>query len=660
MLLSAHPIGLSALVPVIESSATEERRLSGAPTSHNFHRCLELIYAPKVWLELTEDARLRLQVNIQEMRSKFKQDLQAKKGQVEEKGRGLRFVAVTGKENLEVDCKELKANMEMLYSEKNDALKHDKRLEVQVKKALREVKALKGEVMQRPLRERTRKAAEKMASNASKGTPITAEIRHLEARIAPIEGKSEDEQLNPKEFQIGALKCNSAQFVGASTLMQIAKDAKTKSEDGIFPAEHILQTRIHKPHEQVEEEASSSTYQAFGVDIQPEPLHSSSNHETLDSLQQPTQQQQQQPSHRLLSHQHHHTSPLAQTSGGSALGQQQQQQQKHLGNKIVASNSSTKAAITATTTATRRYSRFDCPDELERRVSTSGASGSVGSSVVGGGGGGGGGGGIGVISSRSSTASAEQFQSLYSSSGAGSGGDVVQQQAPQQYGSRSFGEARFKRGSIYGDSSNKFSSIGGSSSSSSGAGVGHSGSYTSGLDGSRTGTVNGYDTTRHCDGGEGTTTTTRSQQAYTDGNTTTSTGSYSTTSCTSTPLRQRLPSQAGLNDLSAANPGIFVGGIGGSNIYCNNIQTPSTFNSSNLGVNYSGVGAGSASGGAGGGVGSATGVVGVGLGSSGGSVNSNNQTNSTNINSSGNNSSSVAAGASLGGGSAVLRMFFQN
>lgn len=134
------------------------------------------------------------------------------------------------------------------------------------------------------------------------------------------------------------------------------------------------------------------------------------------------------------------------------------------------------------------------------------------------------------------------------------------------------------------------------------------------------GTVNGFDTAKHCDGESGTTTAAASrgaQQAYSDGNTATgisaaagssttggkATGSsYSTTS---SPLRQRLPSQAGLTDLSSANPGIFVGGIGGSNIYSNNIQTPSTFSSSNLGVNYPSVGvSGSSSvGGAGAGAG---------------------------------------------------------
>lgn len=135
--------------------------------------------------------------------------------------------------------------------------------------------------------------------------------------------------------------------------------------------------------------------------------------------------------------------------------------------------------------------------------------------------------------------------------------------------------------------------------------------------------MNGYEVTssKHSDG-DG---PKRAQQAqHTDGNTapassSSATGSYSTTSCTSTPLRQRLPSQAGLSDLSSANPGIFVGGIGGSNIYCNNIQTPSTFNSSNLGVNYSSVAGPSAA--SGGNISSSggTGVTGTATGPVGGS-----------------------------------------
>ncbi|XP_058983403.1 box A-binding factor-like [Musca domestica] len=336
-------------------------------------------------------------------------------------------------------------------------------------------------------------------------------------------------------------------------------------------------------HDKFVEEASSSTYQAFGGDIQPEPL-SNNNHEAIDRLQyqqgqvvshhhphhpqyqfqQQLQQQQQQ--------QHHHTSPLAKAN----LGQQQNPAAPAGGHssahKIVSPNSTTTKSAATATTAARRYSRFECTDELERRVS-SGSTGGGATSVSG---------SIGNIFGRSG-----EYQSAVS----GSGGDVGQQhqqQQQQQYGTgRSYAEARFKRGSVYGDTSNKYSTIGGSSSS------GISGSYASGLDGSQRGTVNGYEVTssKHSDG-DG---PKRAQQAqHTDGNTapassSSATGSYSTTSCTSTPLRQRLPSQAGLSDLSSANPGIFVGGIGGSNIYCNNIQTPSTFNSSNLGVNYSSV-----------------------------------------------------------------------
>ncbi|XP_054088736.1 myosin heavy chain, non-muscle isoform X2 [Zeugodacus cucurbitae] len=197
-------------------------------------------------LQLTEDAKLRLEVNMQAMRSQFERDLQAKEEQAEEKRRGLikqirdleaeldeerkqRTAAVAAKKKLEGDIKELETTMEMHNKVKEDALKHAKKLQAQVKDALRDaeeakaakeelqaaskeaerkVKALEAELLQLTedlaSSERARRSAEterdelaeEIANNASKGSLMIDEKRRLEARIATLEEELEEEQSN--------------------------------------------------------------------------------------------------------------------------------------------------------------------------------------------------------------------------------------------------------------------------------------------------------------------------------------------------------------------------------------------------------------------------------------------------------------------------------
>ena len=91
-------------------------------------------------MQLTEDAKLRLEVNMQAMKAQFERDLGAREEQGEEKRRGLvkqlreleaeleeerkqRTAAVTARKKLEGDLKDLEGHVEMSTKLKEDALK---------------------------------------------------------------------------------------------------------------------------------------------------------------------------------------------------------------------------------------------------------------------------------------------------------------------------------------------------------------------------------------------------------------------------------------------------------------------------------------------------------------------------------------------------------
>ncbi len=117
-------------------------------------------------LQLTEDAKLRLEVNMQALRTQFERDLQVKEEQAEEKRRGLvknlrdleteldeerkqRASAVAAKKKLEGDLKDIEATLEMNNRVKEDALKQAKKLQAQIKDAVRDAedaKAAKEEI----------------------------------------------------------------------------------------------------------------------------------------------------------------------------------------------------------------------------------------------------------------------------------------------------------------------------------------------------------------------------------------------------------------------------------------------------------------------------------------------------------------------------------
>lgn len=106
-------------------------------------------------MQLTEDAKLRLEVNMQAMKAQFERDLGAREEQGEEKRRGLvkqlreleaeleeerkqRTAAVTARKKLEGDLKDLEGHVEMSTKLKEDALKQLKRVGNQMKEYQRE------------------------------------------------------------------------------------------------------------------------------------------------------------------------------------------------------------------------------------------------------------------------------------------------------------------------------------------------------------------------------------------------------------------------------------------------------------------------------------------------------------------------------------------
>ncbi|XP_026836240.1 myosin heavy chain, non-muscle isoform X3 [Drosophila erecta] len=232
-------------------------------------------------LQLTEDAKLRLEVNMQALRSQFERDLLAKEEGAEEKRRGLvkqlrdleteldeerkqRTAAVASKKKLEGDLKEIETTMEMHNKVKEDALKHAKKLQAQVKDALRDaeeakaakeelqalskeaerkVKALEAEVLQLTedlgSSERARRAAEterdelteEIANNANKVSLVIDEKRRLEARIATLEEELEEEQSN-SEVLLDRSRKAQLQIEQLTTELANEKSNSQKNENG--------------------------------------------------------------------------------------------------------------------------------------------------------------------------------------------------------------------------------------------------------------------------------------------------------------------------------------------------------------------------------------------------------------------------------------------
>lgn len=220
-----------------------------------------------------------------------------------------------------------------------------------------------------------------------------------------------------------------------------------------------MQTHSNKtPHEQDTE--ATSTYRAFGGDIQPYP---EPNNVAIENHLQQQRQLQQKQSHfdKSLRSNNCNNPSLQKSHQTQTQGLQQKSSttpQTDSSKNTDFSNTQTKATITATT-ATRRYSRFENTEALERRVSTA-------SSGSGGGGGG----------SRS-LAATTLAEIITADAGGATAAQLQQQQ--HTFGSRTYADGRIKRASIYGTDAGKLKAGGGSGRDSSGSLIKrHSGTFT--------------------------------------------------------------------------------------------------------------------------------------------------------------------------------------
>ncbi|XP_058796556.1 myosin heavy chain, non-muscle isoform X2 [Phymastichus coffea] len=230
-------------------------------------------------LQCTEDAKLRLEVNMQAMRTQFDRELQAKEEQAEEKRRGLvkqlrdleaelederkqRSAAIAQRKKIEADYKDMEQQLEMHNKVKEDALKQLKKLQTQIKDCTREteearaardelaasskelerkVKGLEADVMQMTedltSSERARRVAEterdelqeEINNNANKGTILLDEKRRLEARIATLEEELEEEQSTNEVLMDRARKAQLA-IEQMTTDLQTERSAAQKIE----------------------------------------------------------------------------------------------------------------------------------------------------------------------------------------------------------------------------------------------------------------------------------------------------------------------------------------------------------------------------------------------------------------------------------------------
>ncbi|XP_005934528.1 myosin-9 isoform X1 [Haplochromis burtoni] len=197
-------------------------------------------------LQLTEDAKLRLEVNLQAMKTQFERDLQARDEQGEERRKQLvkqvremevelederrqRALALSSKKKLETDLADLEAQIDAANKGRDDALKQLKKLQAQMKDIMRELDELRlsrdeavneakesekklktleasmlhsqeelsaAEKLKRQAQTERDELQDELNGNNTKISQLTDEKRRLEARIAELEGELEEEQLN--------------------------------------------------------------------------------------------------------------------------------------------------------------------------------------------------------------------------------------------------------------------------------------------------------------------------------------------------------------------------------------------------------------------------------------------------------------------------------
>ncbi|XP_011476020.1 myosin-9 isoform X1 [Oryzias latipes] len=197
-------------------------------------------------LQLTEDAKLRLEVNLQATKAQFDRDLQAKEEQGEERRKQLvkqvrdmeveleeerrqRSQALTSKKKLELDLADLEAQIDLANKGRDDALKQLKKLQAQMKDQTRELEDLRlskdeavnsaketekklkaseanslhlqedlatSDRMKKQLQRERDELQDEVNSGITKNSLLTEEKRRLEARITQLEEELEEEHLD--------------------------------------------------------------------------------------------------------------------------------------------------------------------------------------------------------------------------------------------------------------------------------------------------------------------------------------------------------------------------------------------------------------------------------------------------------------------------------
>uniref|UniRef100_A0A667Z4B2 Myosin, heavy chain 11a, smooth muscle n=1 Tax=Myripristis murdjan TaxID=586833 RepID=A0A667Z4B2_9TELE len=261
-------------------------------------------------LQAAEDAKLRLEVNMQALKAQFERDLQGRDEMGEEKKRQLvkqvreletelederkqRALAAAAKKKMETDLKDLEGQIETANKGRDEAIKQLRKLQAQMKDFQRELddaraaredvlasskeserkaKSLEAELMQLQeelaAAERARKQAEaerdelsdELASNSSGKSALADEKRRLEAKISQLEEELEEEQSN-MEILNDRLRKSTQQADQLNNELQTERSTSQKNESARQQMERQnkdLKAKLQEMENQVKSKFKSS------------------------------------------------------------------------------------------------------------------------------------------------------------------------------------------------------------------------------------------------------------------------------------------------------------------------------------------------------------------------------------------------------------------
>uniref|UniRef100_A0AAZ3R8Z0 Myosin heavy chain 11 n=1 Tax=Oncorhynchus tshawytscha TaxID=74940 RepID=A0AAZ3R8Z0_ONCTS len=261
-------------------------------------------------LQAAEDAKLRLEVNMQALKAQFDRDLVGRDEMGEEKKRQLikqvreletelederkqRATAAAAKKKLEGDMKDLEGQIEMSNKGRDEAIKQLRKIQAQMKDFQRELedaraareevlgtakeserkaKSLEAELMQiqeeLAAAERARKQAEaerdelsnELASNTSGKSALSDEKRRLEAKISQLEEELEEESSN-MEILNDRLRKSTQQVDQLNNELQTERTTSQKNESARQQMERQnkdLKAKLQEMENQVKSKFKSS------------------------------------------------------------------------------------------------------------------------------------------------------------------------------------------------------------------------------------------------------------------------------------------------------------------------------------------------------------------------------------------------------------------